>query len=97
MTFVILRGAFVEESVRRSYANSMARLALRRANVVKETRLHGCSRYHARPGHRREHHDVQRHQRGVAAAPAVQRLRAARTSGREGSEGRARNGGAFVS
>src|SRR6266542_4501045 len=79
-----------------NYANTVTRPALRRANVVEEARLHCCSRYHARPGHRREHHDVQRHQRIVVAAHAVQRTGAARASGGEGSEGRVRNDGVIV-
>src|SRR5262245_21022781 len=65
----------------RNYANILARPALRRANVVEEARLHDYSRNHAWFGHRREYYDVQRHQRNVAAALAVQRPGAARASG----------------
>src|SRR5215468_1567950 len=67
----------------RNYANILAGPALRRANVDEEARLHGRGRYHTRPGHRREHNDVQRRQRNAAAALAVQRPGAASASGRE--------------
>src|SRR5262245_29682310 len=55
----------------RAYANTAARPALRRANVVEETRLHvGCCD-HAGARHRREHGDLQRGQRRAVAFFAV--------------------------
>src|SRR5262245_14486810 len=51
---------------RRIHANTIARPALRRANVVEETRLYIDCGSHAQPGHRREHGDLQRRPRGAA-------------------------------
>src|SRR5215471_9616165 len=47
------------------YANTLARLALWRANAIEETRVHYDRYAHARPGHWREHCDFQRGQCGA--------------------------------
>src|SRR5262249_14994224 len=61
----------------RYYANTLARPALRRADVGKETRFHFDRRHHAGAGHRREYGGFHRRQRSAAAAIAVSRAGAA--------------------
>src|SRR5262249_61628245 len=48
--------------------HTLARLALRRANVSQEDRLHVDRSHYAQLGHRREHGDLQPDQRDRAAA-----------------------------
>src|SRR5882672_6014095 len=55
----------------RNYANTVARPALRRANVVEEPQLHAGCCSHARAGHRSEHGDFQRRQRRAAEPAAL--------------------------
>src|SRR5262245_4244932 len=62
---------FVDESLWRNYADTVARPALRRANVVEETRLYIDWRHHARAGHWREYDDLQCRQRRAVAAIAL--------------------------
>src|SRR5215470_11691625 len=62
---------FVDESQWKDYADIDSRPALRSANVVEETWLHVDRGHHARAGHRREHDNLQRRQRRVAAAIAL--------------------------
>src|SRR5262249_30713104 len=57
----------------RNYANTLARPALRRANVTQESRLHVDRRRYAQPGHRREHCDLQCASRRVAQTAALSR------------------------
>src|SRR5262245_3130839 len=63
--------------MRRNDANTLARPALRRANVVEESGLQFDCHSHARSGHRREHGDLQRRQSCAALSPAVQGRRPA--------------------
>src|SRR5882672_672049 len=58
-----------------AYANTLARSALRRANVDKETRLYVNRGHHAGAGHRREHGDLYGGQRHAAAPAALRRSR----------------------
>src|SRR5262245_41318088 len=51
-------------SLWRKYANALARSALRRANVVEETCLHGCSLHHARALLRCLHSGAKRQRNG---------------------------------
>src|SRR6266511_272057 len=51
-----------------NYANTLARSALRRENIVEETRLHFDRRARHRAGHRRRHDDLQRRGRDYVAA-----------------------------
>src|SRR5215510_1956781 len=60
-----------EVVTRRNYANTLARPALRRANVTQATRLHDNCRHHAGAGDWREHGDLQHRQRTVAESTAV--------------------------
>src|SRR5262249_4249616 len=62
---------FVDESLWRIYANTLARSALWRANVVEEPWLHFDRRPDAGARHRREYGDLQRHQRGAVERVAV--------------------------
>src|SRR5262249_32069753 len=55
------------------YANTLARLALRRANIVGVTQLHFNCGHDAQSGHRREHGDFQRRQWRVVEIGAVSR------------------------
>src|SRR5262245_63850865 len=58
-------------------ANTLARPALRRANVTQTERRHGDCRGVARPGHRREHRALQHRGCDVAEAAAGQGTAAA--------------------
>src|SRR6266542_4346977 len=62
---------YLTSSSWRNYADTVARPALRRANVDEETRFHADCRDDAQPGHRREHGDLQRRPRGAAQAVAL--------------------------
>src|SRR5262249_39259817 len=55
----------------RNYANTLARPALRRANVIEEPWLHGNRGHHARVWYRREHGHLQRRQRRAAQAASL--------------------------
>src|SRR5215510_8910116 len=66
-----------EGMARRNYANTLARPALRRANVTQATRLHDNCRHHAGARHRREHGDLQHRQRTVVESAAVPQCRPA--------------------
>src|SRR5262250_2531659 len=54
----------------RNYANTLARPALRRANIVEETWLHIDCCFDAGAWHRREHIDLPVVERGAAAHAA---------------------------
>src|SRR5262245_58152736 len=58
----------------RNYADTDSRLALRRANIDEETRLHAYRRIHACAWHRREHGHLHNCQRGVIAPAALSRI-----------------------
>src|SRR5581483_7896028 len=57
----------------RDDANTLARPALRRANVAENAGFHFDCVVHARVGHRRQHSHLQRRQRRVAQAAAISR------------------------
>src|SRR5262245_4358201 len=61
----------------RNYADPVAGPALRRANVAEKARLHIDRHAHTRPGHRREHGDLQHHQTDFTASAALPGIRTA--------------------
>src|SRR5262249_30361263 len=69
--------ALLRVTLWRNYAETLARLAIRRAYDVKGTRLHVDCGSHTQPGHRREHGDLQHRQRAVVESAAVPQRRAA--------------------
>src|SRR5262249_59990367 len=69
---------FVDGSLWRRYANTLARSALRRANVGEETGLHIDRRDHAGSRDWREHGDLQR---GLCAAITSAALPGTRAAG----------------
>src|SRR5262245_21515551 len=79
---------FVDESLWRIYANTLARPALRRANVVEEPRVHFDCSAHAQFGHCREHGHLQCGKCRYAAPVAFQERRPSRPPQREQSRAR---------
>src|SRR5215471_7070773 len=61
---------------RRNHESTLAGLALRRADVTQATGVHIDRRADAGPWHRREHCDLQRHQRADPESAAYRRIRA---------------------
>src|SRR5262249_636152 len=68
---------FVDEFLWRNYADTLARPALRRANIIEKSGLHGGGGIHSRARDRREYRDFQCGEWCAAQTFALQRPGAA--------------------